>query len=95
MKFNPYKLAFSAALVMSTIYGAWTVALKYFPKESLKATGKFFHIKGLIYLRPYLKIDLKTTILGAVYMFLFIYAYVLLTVLVYRILYGKSKQRQE
>lgn len=93
MTFNPYKLAFAAGLVMSATYSAWTIFLQYKPKEALRGTGELIHLKGLLYLKNFLQIDLKTTLLGAVYIFLFVYAYVLLTFLVYRFLAGPRQAK--
>lgn len=95
MEVKPFKLAFAAGLVMSVCYSAWTLYLQYSPKEALKSTGKLIHLKGLLYLRNFLQIDIKTTLLGAIYIFLFIFGYVLLTFLIYRFLLGSKKDREK
>ena len=95
MQVKPFKLAFAAGLVMATIYSAWTLFRQNYPREGLRATGKLIHLKGLIYLRSYLHIDVKTTLLGAIYMFLFIFVYVLLTALIYKLLIGRKRKNKE
>jgi hypothetical protein len=94
MDVKPYKLAFAAGLVMAVTYSAWTLYLQFWPREALRSTGKLIHLKGLMYLRNFLQIDVKTTLLGAIYLFLFIFGYVLLTFLIYRLLGGSKKSKQ-
>ncbi len=93
MSTKPFKLAFAAALVISFMYSLWTIILKLMPYQTLQATGHLIHLQGLIYLRNYVKIDLQTTLQGAVYMFLFVFIVVLLTALVYRALEIGTKKR--
>lgn len=95
MEIKPFKLAFAAGIVMAISYSAWTLYLQYWPREALRATGKLIHLKGLLYLRNFLQIDIKTTLLGAIYLFLFIFAYILLTALVYRILGGGKRSHHK
>lgn len=93
MEVKPYKLAFAAGIVMASLYSAWTLYLEFMPREALRATGKLIHLKGLLYLRNFLQIDIKTTLLGAIYIFLFVFGYVVLTLLIYRFLLDRKKQK--